>query len=151
VQHDLDHFGVRVASNRISSNVGVGDLAARLDDLDREPDGRRGPIVGGAAVAIGGNLGITQARQVLADERMRRRAVAAAIELGDGQRDAFAGSGIERALAECAAEPEVARAPPGSRPAGGTGSGRCRACLDADEQRLGGGGGSFDGSGNVDA
>ena len=73
-------------------------MAALAHDFDREAN--RGVRLGvvGCAVAIGGNLRIVEFREVLADIGMGRQTIVAAVDLGDGERDALACRGRQRAL-----------------------------------------------------
>src|SRR3546814_3126104 len=60
------------------------------------------------ATAVGGDLGVVQLRQVLAQVGVRRQTVRAAVDLGDGQGDPLAGRGRQAALAEGTGHAEVA-------------------------------------------
>ena len=68
-------------------------MAALAHDLGGEADSGVGLWIVGMAVAVGGNLGIVQLGEVFGQISLSRQAIVAAIDLGDGERDALAGGG----------------------------------------------------------
>ena len=67
MQHDLDHLRIVVAGILDRLDIGVGDMPARLDELDGKADRRVGLGVGRMAVAVGRDLGVGEFREVLAE------------------------------------------------------------------------------------
>ena len=90
--HIRDHFDdetvVDAAVTRFV-DVGIGQYTALVDDLDREPGKGAGHRIVGTTVTRFANRPCIEAR-ALAEQRMRRQAVLAAIGLADGKRQGFA-------------------------------------------------------------
>jgi hypothetical protein len=148
VQHDLDQLRVGIAGVLDGLDVGIGNMAAGVDQLDREANRRVGFRIGRAAGAVGFDFGVGQFREVLAQIGMRRKAIIATVDLGDCERDAFAGRSFQRAFGEGAVQPEI------SFERGGTVADQAKQVrhhaelfFDSLKQRLGGGRRGFDRSG----
>jgi hypothetical protein len=102
VQNDLDHLRVVIAGELDGADVVVAHMAARARHLGGETDGGVGLDVVGGAGAVGGNLGIVELGEVLAEIGVSGQAVVTAVDLGDRKRNALARRGRQRAFAECA-------------------------------------------------
>jgi hypothetical protein len=89
-------------------NVGIGHMPAFANHLGGESHGRVGLRVERATVAVGRDLGFAEFRQVLAHVAVRRQAVAAVVDLRDGQRDALACLRWQAALGQRAGHVQVA-------------------------------------------
>jgi hypothetical protein len=59
------------------------------------------------AIAVRGKFGVIKFEQVLTEVTMRRQAVVTAVKFGNGNGDALAGRGRERALAQRTMEVEM--------------------------------------------
>ena len=80
-------------------------MTALARDLGGEAHGSvRFRVVGGAA-AVGRDLCVVELGEVLAEIRVGGQAVVAAVDLGDGERDALVRRGWQRALAQRADRP----------------------------------------------
>ena len=152
MQHDLDQLCVAVAGILDRLDISIGDVAAGLDELDGEADCRCGLGIAGTAVAVGCDFDVGELGQVLAEIGMRGQAVVAAVDFGDGQRDALAGRGLERTLGQRAVEAEIAfqRGRAGADQAEQVRH-RADLLLDGLQQRLRGGGRGFDRGGGGEA
>jgi hypothetical protein len=80
----------------------------RAHHLGREAHRGIGLRVQRTALAVGCDLGLAQLRQVPAQEAVGRQAIAAVVELGDGQRNALARGGRQAALGQSAGHAEAA-------------------------------------------
>src|SRR6266436_1582533 len=108
VKHDLDHLCIVVANSLHGMEVVFADVAAFLDELDREAHRRiRLGIVRGT-FAVHRNLRLIELREVLAEVRMGRQAVAAPVLFGHRQRNTLARRGWQTSLAERGGQAEVA-------------------------------------------
>ena len=90
--HIRDHFDdetVVDAGVTRFVDVGIGQYAALVDDLDREPGKGAGQRIVGTTVTRFANRRCVEAG-ALAEQRMRRQAVLAAIGLADGKRQGLA-------------------------------------------------------------
>ena len=98
MQYDLDDLRVVVSRELDACEVRIRHVTTFADDLDREAYRGIGLGIVGGAAAVGGDLGVIELGDVLAEIGVGRQAVAAAIDLGDGEGDPLAGLGIERTL-----------------------------------------------------
>jgi hypothetical protein len=83
-------------------------MAVLAHDLDREAHGRIGLEIVRCAVAVGGDLGVVEFGQVLAEISVGRQAVVATVNLGDSERNALARRRWQGSLAQGTVEAEVA-------------------------------------------
>ena len=60
------------------------------------------------AVAVGGDFGVVELGEIFAEIGVGRQAIAAAVDLGDGERDALARRRRQRALIQGAGKAEIA-------------------------------------------
>jgi hypothetical protein len=85
--YDLDDLGVVVTGRLDRAQFRLADMTSLTRNLCGKPDsGLRFRIVRCAA-AIGGDLCVIQLGEVLRQIRVRRKAVAATVDLGDRQSD----------------------------------------------------------------
>jgi len=127
-------------------------VTALADHLGGEAERRIRLRFGRTALAVRGELGVFELREVLPEVRVRREAIVATVDLGDGERDALAGPRVERALAERTVQPEVALERGGAVGDDAEQVGDdAELLLDGREQRLRGDGGGFDRGGGLDA
>ena len=90
VLHDLDDLSVVVTRHAHGADVRIGYVTALAHHLGREAHRGVGLRVERAATPVGGDLGIAQLREVLAQRSVRRQAVVAAVDLSNRERDALA-------------------------------------------------------------
>ena len=109
MRHDLDDLRLGITRRRERGDIGVPDLAAFGDELDREPDRDISLGVEGRSVAIGGDFRRVELGHMRAEVCVRGKAMLAAIHLRHGECDALAGLGAEAALGERAVEPQQGR------------------------------------------
>jgi hypothetical protein len=108
MRDDLDQLRVIETRAPRLGKIGIADVAARADDFYGKADGGGRLRVMGGAVAARFDVGIVEPGEILADIAMRRQALIAAVDFGDGERDPFARPGVEAALRQGAVQAEIA-------------------------------------------
>ena len=90
VQHDLDHLRVVVARGLDGVDIVLTDMAALARNFNGETYGgvRNGVVRG--AIAVGDQFRVVELREIFAEIGVSRQAIAAAVEIGDGERDTLA-------------------------------------------------------------
>jgi hypothetical protein len=91
VNHDLHHFRVTVAGVLHGTHGRIGDMSAFEGDARGKAHRRIRLGVVRSANPVGGDFCVVQLRDVPAEVRMGSEAVAAGVDLGDGERDTLAG------------------------------------------------------------
>ena len=105
---DLDDLRIGVTGRAYRLQVFVADMAPRTGHLGREAHRSVGLRVVRSAAAVGGDFSVVEFGQVLAQVGMRRQAVGAAVDLGDGQGDALARRRRQGVLGQRAGHAQIA-------------------------------------------
>ena len=97
---DFDNLRIRVTGMLECRDISIVHLPAFMRQLDGETHGYIRLDVVGATIAVGHDLRVVEPGAFAGELAMRRQAVAAAINLGDGERNPFAGRRGQGTFAE---------------------------------------------------
>ncbi len=90
VRNDLDELRIGVTSRLDDAQIFVGYVATFVRDLRGELHGRRGLWIIRATISIGGHFRFVELCYVLSQIAVRRHAIVAAVDFGDGESNALA-------------------------------------------------------------